>query len=114
MLLTDLFESKSAPLYHWLADDKLKWMIEHDEMLGKWDHYMPVEGKTFNGNSFSRNSRLVIDYYSVRLTLDQAKLSSSFKIIPTDGSYVFNGKGIHKMTNAVDKKARLHHLDNYY
>ena len=112
MLLSDLFESKSAPLYHWLANDKLKSMIERDEMLGKWEHYMPIEGKTFNGNSFSRNPRLVIDYYSVRLTLDQAKLSSSFKIIPTDGSYVFHGKGVHQMTNVVDKKVRLKHLDN--
>lgn len=112
MLLSDLLESRSAPLYHWIVDDKLKWMIEHDEMLGKWEHYMPVEGKTFQGNSFSRNSKLDLAHCNVRLTVDQAKLAARFKIIPTDGSYVFHGKGVHSMENSTDRKARLKHLDH--
>lgn len=112
MLLSDLFESRSAPLYHWIIDHKLEWMLEHDEMLGKWDHYIPVEGKNFQGNSFSRNSKLDLDHCRVRLTVDQEKLASKFKIIPTDGSYIFHGRGVHTMTNPTDRKARLGNLDH--
>jgi hypothetical protein len=110
MLLFEL--SRSSPLYHWLDSNKIKHVLAHDEMLGKWEHYMPVEGKTFQGNSLSRNSRLDLTHTNVRFTFNQAKLAARFKIIPVDGSYVYHGKGVHAMTNPIDKKARLKHLDH--
>jgi hypothetical protein len=73
-----------------LSNEKAFYMLEHDTMPAKWDHYMPVEGQSFQGNSFSRNSRLNLEHCKMRITVDQGKLASRFKIIPTDGNYVFH------------------------
>lgn len=65
-------------------------MLDHDAMPAKWDHFMPVEGKSYQGNSFTRNPRLNLEQCKFRITVDQAKLAARFKIMPTDGNYVFH------------------------
>ncbi len=90
MRLRDLLESRSAPLYHWMTRDKAEYCFKHDEMPGRWEHYLPVEGDDYSGNSLSRNKRLHL-YGDYRVTLDQAKLAARYKIIPVDGEYVFHG-----------------------
>jgi hypothetical protein len=90
MRYSEITESKSSPLYHWLTTEKAYFIIDHDAMPGKWDHFMPVEGKVYQGNSFSRNSRLNLEHCKMRITVDQAKLASKYKIMPTDGNYVFH------------------------
>jgi hypothetical protein len=106
MKLTELFEGREALLYHWLDNNKAEWLVEHDELLGKWDHYMPVEGKSFQGNSLSRNKGFDLQHSSVRLTFNQAKLAARFKIIPVDGSYLFHGRKAH----IKGEKPNLDHL----
>jgi hypothetical protein len=91
-----LTEKRAAPLYHWLDNEKAHYMLTHDAMLGKWDHYMPIEGQSFQGNSFTRNSKLNLEHCKMRITVDQGKLASRFKIMPTDGNYVFHSSRARK------------------
>jgi hypothetical protein len=85
-----LTEHKAAPLYHWLTTEKAYYILEHDAMPGRWDHFMPVEGKNYSGNSFSRNSRLNLEHCKMRITVDQSKLATKYKILPVDGNYIFH------------------------
>jgi hypothetical protein len=105
-----LTERRNAPLYHWLDNEKACYMLDHDSMLGKWEHYMPVEGQAFQGNSFSRNPRLNLEHCKMRITVDQAKLASRFKMMPTDGNYVFHSGRARK--NATDGKVDMKRFDH--
>ncbi len=83
-------EARSAPLFHYMSYDKSDDVFATDEMLAKWQHDIPGMG-VVGGNSFSRNPRF--DWgMNVCLTVDQAKLAATNKIIPLDGHYVFYQK----------------------
>jgi len=82
-----LRESRMAPLYHHMEDDKAIDVFEFDTMPARWDHTIPGIGQVA-GNSFSRNKRFNMGR-PVRITIDQQRLSNHHRIIPLDGELVF-------------------------
>lgn len=80
-------EGRDADLYHWMNDDKAPALYDEDVMYGKWIHN--IDGIKRNGNSFTRNKNLNYSYI-IRLVIDQAKLSSRYRIIPIDGEKVYH------------------------
>lgn len=86
MLVRDLFESRSAPLYHIMEFEKATNVFETDVMPARWEHLIPKVGKVM-GNSFTRNKQFKDRL--VRITVDQARLAQNHRIIPVDGERIF-------------------------
>ena len=92
MELRDLFEAREAPLYHYMDYEKSMDVFGRDEMHAYWRHTIPGMGDV-KGNSFSRNPRFGYPGRPVKLTVDQAKLAQTNKIVPLDGEMIFRGWG---------------------
>lgn len=79
-------ESKSSDLYHWVSKIKMESIIDNNILYGNFIH--TIKNVEFKGNSFSRNSKLKINYSYIRLTFNQLLLSYNYKIIPLDGEII--------------------------
>jgi len=80
-----LLEGRDAPLYHGMTPSKAISVFSSDRIPARWKHNIPGMGEVM-GNSLSRNKFLKYGY--VILTIDQAKLSHTHKIIPLDAQQV--------------------------
>jgi hypothetical protein len=86
MRYRELVESRSAPLYHIMEFKKAISVFEADMMPARWEHLVPKIGKLL-GNSFTRNKEF--KNRLVRITVDQARLAHTHRIIPVDGERIF-------------------------
>ncbi len=85
--MSDLFEARQAPLYHFMARGKVLDVLRTDTLTAAWTH--EIDGRDLTGTSLTRNAKLNWGNSIVRLTLDQDRLSRRFKIIPLDGERAF-------------------------
>jgi hypothetical protein len=82
-------------LYTWISKYKIINLIENDIMFGEFKHV--INGKDFYGNSFSRNKKLIIPHYYIRITVDKNLLSKNYRILPLDAEI------IHRKINIDDE-----------
>jgi len=90
---------RDAPLYHWMGRDKARKCFNSDKLRALFSH--KVTGKK-KGVSLTRNRQYDHGWSSndIRLTLDQAALSTRYKIIPLDAD----------RAAAVDTKKNLNNI----
>lgn len=82
-------EGRDAPLYHWMSDKKAANVFATNTMLAYWEHDVPGLG-TLKGNSFSRNAAL--RHGLVRITVDQARLAQTNRMVPLEGEAIHRRK----------------------
>lgn len=86
---TMLGESRRAALYHWMEGIKIENVLGSDMLQGRVIHPVPGMGD-IKGVSLSRNKLFTFgDRGEVRLTMDQEKLATRFKLLPLDGEAAF-------------------------
>ena len=105
--ITTIIEGRDAPLYHWVDDKKLFAILRRNEMGAYWEHTIPWHANRYvEGNSMSRNAKLVWGGGVVRLTFDQRLLAMTHKIIPLDAERTFHqhAQGMDDFTPDRDKE----------
>lgn len=88
MRLADLFEGREAPLFHFMDNEKATSVFSKDAMPAYWEHEVPGIGEV-KGNSFSRNQHFLYVGRPVKITVDQARLAQTNRIVPLDGERIF-------------------------
>lgn len=108
MLLCDLFESKSSPLYHSQhivrIGGKMKTLMDTGKLKGTTTHWF--NQREITGLSATRNPRLAFNsrqFGHVVFVLDQQVVQHSNRIVPMDGE--------HTTRLALEPKLPAHHPD---
>lgn len=97
-----LAEARQAPLYHNMTEQKAQYVFTKDAMPARWTHNIPNFGKV-SGNSFTRNKFLQQEQNSVvRLTVDQARLAQTHKIIPLNAELIHGFTQHNDFLNDID------------
>lgn len=86
IVLLEISNSNYSDLYHWSSIEKIQRIIHDDTMYGKFKHI--INRKEYVGNSLSRNNRMIITNYNIRITLDQEKLKHNYRMFTVDAEII--------------------------